>query len=575
MLPRFAAAFFLSLVIALLGACDNRQANLYRSQLDSVKRDYDAEKDKTTDLEKQSQRLEHEMGSLKAQVEEAKKDREKLEEALKKLDKEFSDYREKYKVSIAKQVPGYPLGEFVVNKRTYLDTHIKSINDDSIVLSHPDGLVRVMRSDMTPDLLMRLAMDDRTAGQRQAETVLKLVADHKNGRTQSAGPTFAGDGNSIAALGTYAQSLRSVAVVKVTISQGTGYGSGFVANCKGRKYFYTNCHVMGGEKPKATIVNGPGNFADIAMPREVEVSDDEEEGDILRFELTDSDIPALEILENSDKLLPGQKIVALGNSGGQGVIPVLKGKTAGIGRYVVEVDAPFVHGNSGGPVIWENTNIVIGIATRHTDRSGGDTLLGFQALPGSVSSGVRRLCVRPEKIEKWKRVSLDRIYRESQVVEQIYKDNQILKDLMNFHLNASGKYLYSIQYSQPVNYLFSTSKMAGSLVQEIKNLESNLALIKRELEAITNPKNGVPPAQEQSERAQKQAQLRARHVFGDFVAAVDRFYGADVIGSSPQGYCVFNRKMFEEVAKDRLDVIDNINKHFAEEIRRFNLDSQG
>ncbi len=57
--------------------------------------------------------MQRDTAHMKAQLDEAQKDREKLEETLKKLDKEFSDYKQKYKVSISKKVPGYPLGEFV------------------------------------------------------------------------------------------------------------------------------------------------------------------------------------------------------------------------------------------------------------------------------------------------------------------------------------------------------------------------------------------------------------------------------------------------------------------------------
>ena len=56
-------------------------------------------------------------------------------------------------------------------------------------------------------------------------------------------------------------------------------------------------------------------------------------------------------------------VVVLGNAEGGGVINTIKGKIVGVGPNLVEVDAAFVPGNSGSPIIHLKTGKVIGVAT--------------------------------------------------------------------------------------------------------------------------------------------------------------------------------------------------------------------
>ena len=62
----------------------------------------------------------------------------------------------------------------------------------------------------------------------------------------------------------------------------------------------------------------------------------------------------------------GDDVVVLGNAEGGGVVNTLIGKIVGIGPNLVEIDAPFVPGNSGSPIIHLKTGKVIGVATYYT-----------------------------------------------------------------------------------------------------------------------------------------------------------------------------------------------------------------
>jgi trypsin-like peptidase len=562
----------------LLTACDNGGAAL-RAELESLRSEVSSEHEKSEALQQRSSATEREMTRIKGLLDDAQKDRDKMEDTLKRLNKEFSDYKEKYKVSIMKKIPGYPMGTYVVGKKTFANTQIRSIDDESMTLTHPDGIVRVKKTDMTADMVATLAMDQTTPVQLEIPDLLRQVQEHRSGKTKHSVDamvlTAEDTSGQYTDMRAYANLLKSVALLK----NDAGSGSAFVAEKDGHKYFYTNAHMMTGANPKATIVSSAGHVVMVDFPKEIEVSDEDDEGDIARFELKDSDVPALKILEDSDKLLPGQKVVALGNSGGQGVIPVLKGKTAGIGVYVVEVDAPFVHGNSGGPVLWEGTNVVIGIATRGSKENGGDRYLGFAPLPGSAPSGLRRLCVRPDKIEKWRRVSQDRLCLESKTIERINTDSEILTSLMGFEIKAGDDFIYQISYVPPKDYLYSKSELAANIAYRVRTLEADLKENKRLYKQKTSLWDNIQQTPDKLRLKQqkmlefaKEMQTNAKQCFGNFVQAVEQFYRADVDSADPKGYCPFSRRDFKEVAKAREEIVENLGKHFHEELRQFEFD---
>ena len=59
----------------------------------------------------------------------------------------------------------------------------------------------------------------------------------------------------------------------------------------------------------------------------------------------------------------GDSVVVLGNAEGGGVVNTIIGKIVGIGPNLVEIDAPFVPGNSGSPIVHLKSGKVIGVAT--------------------------------------------------------------------------------------------------------------------------------------------------------------------------------------------------------------------
>lgn len=141
----------------------------------------------------------------------------------------------------------------------------------------------------------------------------------------------------------------------VIVETKKGSGSGFVASFDGVLYVLTNAHVL-----------------DDCNQLKLKTLDGQE----LRFatiEFADTkDLARIQLLEPPPTLTPltiatapvgmSQAVAVYGNSLGSGVATELKGRILGVGPEKIEVDAEFVRGNSGSPIL-DARGQVIGVAT--------------------------------------------------------------------------------------------------------------------------------------------------------------------------------------------------------------------
>jgi len=173
-------------------------------------------------------------------------------------------------------------------------------------------------------------------------------------------------------------------------------GSGFFISDKG--YILTNNHVVDGTKEvkivlsdgteqKVTII-GTDKYSDIAVLK------------------TDGTVPAIATLGNSDKLDPGESVIAIGSPLGNFKNTVTVGVVSATGRSIdtgngyqiedlIQTDAAINHGNSGGPLV-DLAGEVIGINTlvvRNTN--GGDVAegLGF-AIPVNTAQAIAQQIIQ-------------------------------------------------------------------------------------------------------------------------------------------------------------------------------------
>lgn len=144
----------------------------------------------------------------------------------------------------------------------------------------------------------------------------------------------------------------------IMIRTPSGKASGFAVRMDGRVYIVTNVHVVLGAD-RITLLTIDGNTIPF---KGIEYAQDDDLARLLpdwptnRFAL---DISATPPTIN-------QKVVVYGNSQGKEVTTALNGHILGIGPRLLEVDAGFVQGNSGSPIIDSQTGKVVGVATYAT-----------------------------------------------------------------------------------------------------------------------------------------------------------------------------------------------------------------
>ncbi len=158
-----------------------------------------------------------------------------------------------------------------------------------------------------------------------------------------------------------------------------GAGSGLVWDKKG--HIVTNYHVVrGGDKFIITFHNDkteyPAVIQGVAPRKDIAV---------LKLQKIPKMITPVTI-GNSQKLIVGQKALALGNPFGldhsisAGIISALGRKIQGIGGVTIEdmiqTDSSINPGNSGGPLL-DSQGRVIGVNTMIFSRSGGSAGVGF------------------------------------------------------------------------------------------------------------------------------------------------------------------------------------------------------
>ena len=137
--------------------------------------------------------------------------------------------------------------------------------------------------------------------------------------------------------------------------------------------------------------------------------------------MQDSIQGGLEVMQQVDKNVSiGDDVLVLGNSQGSGVVTEISGKVTGIGPELVEVDAKFVAGNSGSPIIHVKTGKVIALATfaviRKLDTLGKD----------SQFTEIRRFGYRLDTVPKWEFRQWDGFQKEGDTVAEVERKSESL-----------------------------------------------------------------------------------------------------------------------------------------------------
>jgi len=194
-------------------------------------------------------------------------------------------------------------------------------------------------------------------------------------------------------------------------------GSGVVVSGDG--YILTNNHVVADADEILVTLSDKKKY-------EAQIIGRDPKTDLALIKIkTENTIPSAR-LGDSDKLMVGDWVVAIGNPFGLGStvtagIVSAKGRVIGAGPYdnFIQTDASINPGNSGGPLFNLNGE-VIGVNTAIVSQSGGNVGIGF-AIPINMAKSVMpQLKERGKVIRGWLGVSI-------QVVTQEIKDKFDLK----------------------------------------------------------------------------------------------------------------------------------------------------
>jgi hypothetical protein len=193
----------------------------------------------------------------------------------------------------------------------------------------------------------------------------------------------------------------------VFVTGSNGAGSGFLATIRKANFLVTNAHVAAGVKG-AGFKTLDGQEVKVGAPA-VAVGHD-----IFVMQAPAGGKP-FQMMEGVDSNASiGDAVVVLGNAEGAGVINSIPGRIVGLGANLVEVDAPFVPGNSGSPIIHLKTGKVIGVATYLTIKNFDPATK--QATRDPV---VRRFGYRLDSVKTWQPVNWPAFAAQAMEMEKI------------------------------------------------------------------------------------------------------------------------------------------------------------
>lgn len=144
----------------------------------------------------------------------------------------------------------------------------------------------------------------------------------------------------------------------VTISCVGGSGSGFIVKQGGQLRVVTCRHVVEDE-PVVVVKDLNGNQYGV---KQISISKDRDVA-VIDLITPASNASYFKIARDVSVIGLNAELACYGDSEGTGVIVPCYGRLIGIGPSSVETDAPFVPGNSGGPVVSKSTHEVVGVAS--------------------------------------------------------------------------------------------------------------------------------------------------------------------------------------------------------------------
>lgn len=273
-----------------------------------------------------------------------------------------------------------------------LNETIEALQEEfNVQLENRDEQTAKLEAEFEKELAqLRKERDEALAQHQQAASTLRQMEARVANLPQTTRASVTGE---VVATDAGLDPAKQQAVVLITgdVTKGTG----FIVGIGEKRYLYTAAHVLSGNQ-RLTISGADGRKFTKFGPLEVA-----EGADLVRLEILDAgDAPFLTLAEPTDQIASGTAIVALGNSGGAGVISTEKGTILGQSAESLEVSAAVIQGNSGGPVLDASDGSVLGMVT-HLSAQREDLWS-----EGTRFGEVRRFACRLNREWKWQAVPI-------------------------------------------------------------------------------------------------------------------------------------------------------------------------
>lgn len=233
----------------------------------------------------------------------------------------------------------------------------------------------------------------------------------------------------------------------VLVQCGDSLGSGFICEMDGEKWLVTNEHVIRGSSPiVASHISGSQLKLETVIVTNKKHSSgaksvlSKSDRDVLLEVAADRDLIRVKVKTEASGLPIANdfdmytKVHTFGNSDGAGVVTSLSGRIIGIGTDKVEVDIPFVQGNSGGAII-NDEGSVLAVVTYATIRNEPDKWIKT----GTRFNEVRRFGVRLNGV-KWEKIFWSEYAARSRKIEELDACLEFLVDACVRPNSSIGKY---------------------------------------------------------------------------------------------------------------------------------------
>lgn len=225
-----------------------------------------------------------------------------------------------------------------------------------------------------------------------------------------------------AVVGRIPTSFNSLRDSLVMVSTDKGTGSGFIVRIGDKLYVMTNAHVLyGGEKITVRQISG-----NVVRWSELQLAKDR---DLARLLVAETGLPPLDVFAGSVSI--DDAVSVFGNSLGSGTVTWLKGRVLSVGPDKIEVDAAFVSGNSGSPIVMASGD-VFAVATyvTHTSRNAN------WVVAGTRFEKVRRFGLRLLPGIEWVTVNPRTFLSQVELIRDV---NELMDDIVSIILHYQGK----------------------------------------------------------------------------------------------------------------------------------------